>query len=276
MKPVPVHSLSPHPDHILAGGIDDFSIMSFPEPIVWVVRSDGVLCSCTIDQKNGIVAWARHPMGEGAVVESLTTGVCTAADDVWMCVKRGAKRTIECLRFCDLYTGAIEDAFFVDCAIQVVNSPANATVSTLFHLIGYEVDALGDGAVLPRETVPAGAEITYDRAVAKCVIGIPYTSTMATMRPELPSNGTSQGKLRRLEKITIRFYMSLGGKAGGSLTELSEILDSTWGLSVYGSAKAPVSGDKTIDLAGGNTTDGRVYLVQDSPVPFNVLAVMTR
>ena len=41
-----------------------------PDPIIWV--ADGVLKSCTMTA-NGMVAWARHPMG-GCVLES----VCTA------------------------------------------------------------------------------------------------------------------------------------------------------------------------------------------------------
>ena len=262
-------------DHILAAGIKDFSIMTFPESIIWVVRNDGVLCSCTLDQKNGIVAWARHPMGEGAVVECVSIGVCTEADDVWLVVLRGSVRTVEYIRFCELFTSTIDEAFFVDNGITITNSPADPVVSGIAHLNGYDVDALGDGAVLPQKTVAAG-EVTYDRAVGTVNIGIPITSMVRTLRPELPANGTSQGKKKRIEKQTLRFYASLGGKVGVSLSNMVPILDLYPGTYVLGSVLQPVTGDKDLDISGGNTSDGRLYIVQDAPVPFNLLAAMTR
>jgi hypothetical protein len=262
-------------DHILAAGIKEFSVMSFPETIIWVVRNDGVLCSCTLDQKNGIIAWARHPMGEGAIVENVSVGVCTEADDVWLIVLRGTTRTVEYIRFCELFTSTIDEAFYVDNGITITNAPASATVSGLTHLNGYTVDALGDGAVLPAKVVAAGA-VTYDRAVGTANVGIPITAKLRTLRPELPANGTSQGKKRRIEKQTLRFYASLGGSVGLTDTDTVPILDLTPGVYQFGTVLQPVSGDKDVDIAGGNNSDGRLYIIQDAPVPFNLLAIMTR
>lgn len=263
--------LSKDASHMVDMGIVSFGIMVQPDPIVWVVTTDGVLKSCTIDLSNGMIAWARHPMGEGAFVES----VCTAKgqlDELWLSVKRGSTRTIEYMTIIGLE--AITDAFYVDCALDITQA-SSATVTGLTHLEGYDVSALADNAAMPTETV-ASAEVTFDYAVEHVIIGIPYTSKLRMLRPSLPANGSSMGKIRRPEKMMLRLYQSLGGDVGVDADNLSPILNLIPGLYEFGTAPELITEDKVTDIPGHNTIDGRIYIVQDYPLPFNILAVVVK
>jgi len=126
------YDLSETARHMLTGGIVDMRVQSFPEPIVWLVRTDGTLLTCTLDFKNGVIAWSSHPMD--GLVESIAVGVCETEDNVWLSVNHGGTRYVEYLRFCDLYSGAQEDAFFVDCGITFTSVSPTDTVTGLDHL----------------------------------------------------------------------------------------------------------------------------------------------
>lgn len=263
--------LSKDASHMVDMGIVSFGIMVQPDPIIWVVTADGILKSCTIDLTNGMVAWARHPMGEGAFVES----VCTAkgqVDELWLSVLRGSTRTIEYMTIIGL--DSISDAFYVDCGIEITQT-SSATVTGLSHLEGYDVVALADNAAMPEETVASG-QVVFDYAVEHVIIGIPYTSTARLLRASLPANGSSIGKIRRPEKMVIRLYNSLGGDVGDDLAKLSPILNLIPGSYVFGTAPALITEDKVTDIPGYNSIDGRIYIVQDYPLPFNILAVVVK
>lgn len=264
--------LSKDAGHMTIGGISSYAIMMYPDPIIWVVGVDGVLRSCTFDMQNGVVAWARHPMGEGALVESVCTGK-GSEDVLWLVVKRGTTRTVEYMAMPAI--DSIDDAFYVDCGLAITQT-ASTTVTGLTHLVGYGVVALGDDSPLSLQTVPAGGELTYSREVADVRIGIPYTSKLLLLRPELPANGTSQGKKRRVDKQTIRFYQSLGGSVGVELTNMRPIVEIRPGSYLLDTAPSLVTGDREVDVPSYVTTDGRVYIQQDVPLPLNILSVMTR
>jgi hypothetical protein len=320
--------LSKDASHMLSSGVISFAIMAYPDPIIWVVCADGVLRSCTIDLQNGVVAWAIHHMGEGAVVESVAIGRSTE-DILWLTVKRGSVRTVEYMTMVGI--DSLSEAWYVDCGIHITHDAwadsedytaddlishitydsngyvvtrgtykclathtsvaaddepevgtdwltkweKQLTVTGLSHLEGYTVDALADSSIISQEVVASGA-VTYDRSVADIIVGIPIYSRFRILRPELPANGTSQGKNRQVEKQTIRFYESLGGQVGSDLDNLRPIIEMRGGSYVFGQPIPLVTGDRNTDIPSYITNDGRVYIVSDRPLPFNVLAVMTR
>jgi hypothetical protein len=320
--------LSRDASHMLSSGIVSFCIMAYPDPIIWMACADGMLRSCTVDVKNGVVAWATHPMGEGAVVEAVAIGKSTE-DILWLTVKRGSVRTVEYMTMVGI--DSLDSAWYVDCGISIThdawadstaytaddlvshityntdgsiltrgtykclvdhtsaatdNEPEAGTtwqakwekeysVTGLSHLEGYIVDALADSSIISQEIVASGT-VTYDRSVADIVVGVPIYSRVRLLRPELPANGTSQGKVRKVEKQTIRFYESLGGQSGSDLDNLRPIVEMRGGSYVLGQPITLVTGDRNTDIPSYATDDGRVYIVADRPLPFNVLAVMTR
>ena len=152
----------------------------------------------------------------------------------------------------------------------------STTFSGLDHLEGATVAVLADGAVHPDRTVSTGS-ITLTRPAGVVIAGLPYTSTLETMPLEIATQeGTSQGKLKRIHGLTVRFNNSLGGKVGSSLTSLEELTFRTTG-DLMGRPPALRSADKDVGAFPGDSDyEAAVVVVQDQPLPQTVLAVMPR
>ena len=213
-----------------------------------------------------------------AVVESIATIPGTAdEDDLYMIVKRTVNgstvRYIEYLSNYEFGTD-IKDAYFVDCGLTYSGSAATS-LSGLNHLEGEKVVVLGDGATHPDRTVSSGA-ITLSRSVKKAHIGFNYISTLQTMRIDSGgTEGTSQGKTKRINNITLRLYKSVGVKVGSSETEL-DLIPFRSSADDMSEALGMFTGDKEVEFRGGYDNDGFVFVKQDQPLPLTVLAIFPR
>ena len=149
---------------------------------------------------------------------------------------------------------------------------ATLSLSGLSHLEGQTVSILGDGAVHPDKTVSSGA-VTLERYVTKAHAGLSYNSTLRTLRVDAGSAmGTSQGKVKRINELTVRLYRSVGLKVGRDANNLDVVPF----RSSAASMDAPISlytGDKEVELNGNYDTDGQLTIRQDQPLPMNILAV---
>jgi hypothetical protein len=156
---------------------------------------------------------------------------------------------------------------------------AENTFSGLNHLEGETVDVVGDGGDVPGTyTVSNGAVTigTDDEDYYNTVhIGLPFTAYLETMRLELPTTGTIQGKTKRVTELTLRLVDSLGGKVGSSFT--STDMDSL----IFRDADDTLeqmtplySGDKQLSFPGGYDTDYSLFVMQDEPLPFTLTALI--
>jgi len=260
-------------EHFLSSPIVDMKIQNFPEPVLWMVREDGLLVSCSLDMQSGMVAWARHPMS--GTVESIAVGYGADEDVLWMTVLRGSTRTVEYLRFCDLITTAQEDFHFVDCGVANTYGSPTDTVTGLSHLEGMEVVAWADGAILPAKTVASGS-VAYGSTFSTIHLGLVIESEAITLRPETPANGTSQGKNKRIEKAVARLYRSLGGGIGALSGTNVKLLTWKSGTYVWGAAPELFTGDLEASIGAALDPDANLDLVHADPCPFFLLALIYR
>lgn len=147
------------------------------------------------------------------------------------------------------------------------------SVSNADHIEGESVQILADGAIHPARTVSSGA-VSLNRYAAVVHLGLGYTSNLETMAIEMSlSDGTAQGRTKRISRLLLRLYRSLGCKAGPDADNLDEI----WFRSssdALGVAPALYSGDKELDFPEGPTDEAVVYVRQDQPLPLTVLALV--
>lgn len=61
--------------------ITSMAFQKNPDPILWCVRSDGVLLSMTYDREQNVIAWSRHPFIGADAVGVPEPPVCT--DCTW-------------------------------------------------------------------------------------------------------------------------------------------------------------------------------------------------
>ncbi len=141
------------------------------------------------------------------------------------------------------------------------------TMTGLDHLDDKTVDVLADGAAHPQETVSSGS-ITLERYANKVHAGLNYESHLQPMELE------TRGKKVRIAKLLIRFYETLGCKAGPDEDNL-ETLIFRKGSDPMDSPPPLFTGEKeTPGWKGGYEDEGNVLIVQDQPLPLTVLALI--
>ena len=213
-----------------------------------------------------------------ALVESIATIPGDLNEDaVYMVVQRtinlGTKRYIEFFAPFDFGSSA-EDAFFVDSGLSYTGTAATS-MSGLSHLEGEVVSTLVNGATHPNKAVASGA-LTLDFSATKAHIGLLYKSTLQTMRIEAGgTEGTAQGKTKRIHEVVLRLFRTIGAKVGSSETELDRIpfrtsadeMDQSLGL---------FTGDKQIEFRSGFDSDGFIVVQQDQPLPLTVIGIYPR
>ena len=253
-----------------------------PDSILWCVREDGVLAGLTYLRSEEVVAWHRHILGGSfgsgnAVVESVASiSGAINEDELWVIVKRtingATKRYVECFADFEFDETTSTSFRFLDSHLTYDGS-ATTTLSGLSHLEGQTVSILADGSAHPDKTVSSGA-ITLDRSVTKAVVGLAYNSVLQTMRIEGgAAEGTSQGKTKRISKVVLRLFETVGVKVGPSLSNLEAIPFRTTSSPMGSPVETLLAGDKEIEFNDDFNSDGFIFVKQDQPLPCSVLAI---
>jgi hypothetical protein len=198
-------------------------------------------------------------------------------DDIYIIVQRyingSTVRQVEYFSNYD-FGSDVNDAYFVDCGLTYSGAAATS-ITGLDHLEGETVSILADGATHPDRTVSSGG-ITLERAAEKIHIGLGYKSTMETMRLEAgDTEGTAQGRIKRVHGVTMRLYRSVGAKIGSAETEL-DIVPFRSSAQVMGTATQLFTGDKEVEFRGDFETEASIVVQQDQPLPLTVLAMYPR
>ncbi len=251
-------------EHLTVGGFVDTAYQQEEDSIVWAVRSDGVLCGMTYLRSDQVIAWHRHPTS--GTVESVATIPHSTdnRDEVWVGVKRtingATKRFVEYM----------DPEMYVDSGLSY-SGTAKTTFTGLKHLIGEEIQLVGDDAVFPNATVAddgtGDGTVTFSQAVSTAYLGLAYTTTIKPVRHEIAIQaGTTMGHKKRWNRIAVRLLNSTGVKINDDRVPFrssADLMDSGVGL---------FSGDKIVSNLGWDR-DGFVTIEQDQPLPLNVLAI---
>lgn len=264
-------------EHITKPGIIDMDYALDPYSIVWCVRSDGLLLGFTWNNEEQVKGWHRHPIGGNGAVESVAVipKPDNSGDQVWMVVRRTIGGQIR--RFVEYMENPWErgqaqaDAFYVDSGLTY-SGTAVTTISGLSHLEGLTVDVLANGAPHPQVVVTSGA-ITLQAPATKVQVGLPCPARLWTMRLEAgASDGTSQGKTKRMHKITFRLLDTGGLKVGPNASRLDEIEFRTPADPM--DAPPPLfTGDKLVAWPSSYETEARIYVANDKPTPITLVGI---
>jgi hypothetical protein len=212
-----------------------------------------------------------------AVVESVASIHGTLnEDELWVIIKRvvdgSTRRYVECFSDFDFDETDSTDFKFLDSHLSY-SGTSTSTLSGLDHLEGQTVSILADGAAHANKIVSSGA-ITLDRACTSACIGLAYNSVLQTMRIEGgAAEGTSQGKTKRISKVVLRLFETVGVKVGPSLTNLETVPFRTTSSLLSSPVDTLLAGDKEIEFRDDYNSDGFIFIKQDQPLPCSVLAI---
>lgn len=244
-----------------------------PGSHIWCVRDDGVLLVLTYLKEHEIFGWSRH-ITQGKVL-SVASISGNGGDVILIAVQRTVlgQQRVFLERLAEPFTPSteIKDAYFVDCGITRRSDEEVQTVTGLGHLEGCELAVLADGSPVEGCVVQGGSiELPYAAKVVHA--GLPYTSVLSPLPVEADTQqGSTLGKRRAYGRCVARLFRSVGGQYGASRAELNDFpfLPARWGEPCE-----PYSGDVDFTPGGGQDADTSVWLVQNKPLPWHVVAIM--
>ena len=275
----------------LSSGIKRLAVTDGPTRHLWVLSNDGELLCCQFEPASGIVAWSRMTFG-GTDRPEWIEGIQGGEDGstcLLLIMNRTEGRTIETLD--EVPASEVWKRPALDCYRSLekggtVEGPARILWRTegqesedkyMFHDLKQGESMETDSKMSPEKTV-------------ELLKGYGYEMAIATLRSELPANGTSQGAMRAIVHVTLRLSESSGGmicimpsiRAGlRTLPKLSDLADSgsviwyrIYGSDKYGSAMPLYTGDMHTQLTSKSTFDDRIAILSSEPYPFAICAII--
>lgn len=240
-----------------------------PSPVVWAVRSDGLLLGLTYLPEHQVAAWHRHD------TEGTFESVCTLPegneDILYVIVQRelqGATvRSIERKR--SRFFAAQEDAFCVDCGLTY-DGAATGTITGLWHLEGETVKVLADGGVHPDVTVTNGS-ITLEQNASVVHVGLGYDCDGQTLPPVIEAAAFGQSLMKNANRAHVRVYDTLGLRIGPAFDKLREV---KWRTDeAYGLPPEWRTGTVNVAITPAWASDAPLCFRQSEPLPATVLAI---
>lgn len=148
-----------------------------------------------------------------------------------------------------------------------------SALSNLWHLEGETLSVNAEGATHPDVTVLNGT-VQLTRGVGYAVAGLKCPARLQTMRIEAgAADGTSQGKTKRINEVTVRLVQALGGEAGPDFESMSPL---SYRTSAVPLDQPPniADGDARVLWNKGYDTKGRLAIRQADPFPMTVVALL--
>jgi len=244
-------------DKILTEGVKELFLQQQPDQIIWAVDGNGDCACLTYERVQEVVGWSRF-ITDGAIQSACKLPSSTSEDEVWMCVKRGDKYTIEKSK----PRGDMD--WYVDSGVEA--SLTGSDVEGLDHLEGMTVRCVveGDGWIVNDGTyVVASGKITpTTQGGTKYLVGLDYDSILRTM----PIEPTLVSKLPNSRvKGAVKCIAEFETTTGGSVREqhkVGEVLD-----------EVEFSGELPVPIASDWTREKIIEIKQHLPYPMTILSL---
>lgn len=258
--------------HLFEGhSLVQWAYQQSPGSRVWIVRDDGVLLCLTYMKEHDISGFTRH-VTDGEVL-SVASVSGDNEDAVFFVVRRAGRCFLERLAGEFGRNDPMAEAFFVDCGVTVRSEEAVEEIGGLEHLEGRELAALLDGSPAEGLTVRNG-KIVLPYPARVIHAGLPYVSLLSPFPLEADTqNGSTLGRRRACGRCVIRLHRSVGGKHGAS-GDVNAMYDIPFLPESYGAACEPFSGDVEINPGMGQDAEASLWIAQDRPLPFQVVAIV--
>jgi hypothetical protein len=212
----------------------------------------------------GVVTSTSHGLSDGDRVKMIGVGGMTEVEGITYVV---ANKTANTFELNDEYGNNIDTSSFTTYTSGGYVHKLVTTISGLTHLEGKEVQVKADGAVHANKTVSSGS-ITLDRSAYNVVVGLPYTTTIATLNTQWNTNeGIMQGQLQRKVRVYVRVYASTI-----PLLNETNFIPSRNGDDLMDTSVPLFTGDLEYGSTNWNTAGSVSFTVSD-PLPFQLQAL---
>ncbi|MCK5235584.1 MAG: hypothetical protein KAR06_01250 [Deltaproteobacteria bacterium] len=274
-------------EHITGDGITAMTYQAQPIPTIEAVRDDGQLLAFVFDKATKQEGWSRHIIGgsfgggDAEVISALALPHPTDGyDELWMIVKRtidGNTKT-----YLEVMTEIVDsedhkDYWNVDSGVTFGPVAATSTITGLSHLEGEEVYVidLTTGGIVGTYTVDGGEVDLGAKTVTEALVGLNYESKVKLPRYVTGTPALAQAQPKRISRVSVRFHRTINAKVGHGFED--DELTAIDFRSVEDPTASPTplfTGDKLVSIPGGYSKEGYITIVQDTPMPMTVLALM--
>jgi hypothetical protein len=271
--------------HITTSGVKQLGYQRVPHALVFGVRDDGQII-VHAKSRAEIKGWSRFKLGGGARAVSgvAVVGEDGKTDDLWLLIERedGNGQTVKEIwkqaAWRELGTDVTE-SFYVDGGVRIEAAGGEGTFSGLDHLAGQEVAVLANGKVVPGVAVAGDGTLTLPAEAISSqpyivMVGLAYTATAVTMRPEprderASISGLKQRIVKSITRVLETIHLKITGP-GGTPEEMTprragQLMDQ----------QIPFVSD---DLQGLPDAEfdraGRTIWISDRPLPATITMVM--
>lgn len=233
-----------------------------PDSTLYFVRDDGVLLCLTIIREQSVFAWS-HLITDGTY-QWVVSIPSEENDELYAIVEREingeAKRYIECFHAMTDDVDEYVDAYVTGTGDEI----------SLPHLAGKTVRIIGDGIRQADKVVPETGVVKLDETYTRCIAGLAYTTKIEQPAMELSmQEGTLQGRIHKINAVTLRVENTYGGTIGLNFEKMDEI--------VYDSPYELFTGDliQSVPLfdVGANSRN-HLCIKSDAPYPFKLNAII--
>lgn len=143
----------------------------------------------------------------------------------------------------------------------------------LDYLEGETVSILADGGVVTPQVVTDG-RITLASEASLVTVGLAFIAQLQTMYLDVKgTEGTVQGKRKKISALTVRALNSRGLKAGNTfitLTDIKELNPAT----ILGTPMPLITADERVIMDPSWNIEGQICLQQSDPLPATILGVI--
>lgn len=261
-----VSDLSLLAEHLTKTGIVDMSYQQEPESVLNLVAGDGSLITVTINKESDVVGWTHNQTGENdRFLNVASVPYPAGTDETYFAIERtiNGKQVV--------YIEHFLAGVFTDSCLTNTSVSGTDTWQALEHLEGMEVDVVADGVPQPRLTVSNG-KIVLSRKAHNIEIGIPYTTTVQLLRPELQTaQGSAQGMKTSVNRVILRLLETVGATVNGQPLAFRHFSPGVMGINGPKPIE-PFTGDMSYPIIGTDNTE--ITIEQIDPLPFHLLAVI--
>lgn len=243
-----------------------------PHSMVWVVRSDGILLSLTLDRTQGVLGWAKHDVG--GIVESVCVVPGTDADVVYLSVQRTIDSVVgRYIERIEMTTSSVRTSevnlMQLDMAETFYNASGQTSV-THSALVNTPVEVIIDGAYMGSVTTSVAGLLNLEREADSVQVGLPFTALIEPSTPEDSGIGLKAiGQKMSINSMTIRLHQSGPFKVNDQLIDLRNL-----GTNILDQPITMFTGDYKVTDLGWSDGQESTVVKRDLPFPINVLSII--
>ncbi len=270
-------------------GITRLAIQRKPDTRIHCVRSDGTVMLGVLDKVEDVLAW--HDIETDGTIEDvavLPAANGSTEDQVYYAVLRAingssVRHLEKWAKETECRGGTLNKQ--ADAYITFTNSPAEAMVTGLTHLIGESVVVWQDG-VCPEDadgdvktfTVSAGGTVTLDAVASTGIVGLPYTgqwkSAKLGLQPSAISTTLDQQKRISHLGLVAAWFHPKGVQVGPDFDHLDDLPGVEEGVPVPANTVREAYDEQEFVFPGLWETDIRLCLQANAPRPVTILAAI--